>query len=296
MPKASFIKHSLRHSNFSSITSTTLVLFVLGVLGILLYDAVKIAHYVQENVGFTVVLNERIQGAQQDSLEATLKSQPYVKSLKVITKEMAEKEMRHALGEDFVHFLGYNPLPVTLEVQLHHAFADPVTLKEIEQSLTGMPTVKEIVYPTALVNTVHKHLSQLAGALGLLFTLMLLVSVFLINGAIRLEMYSGRYTLMVMRRVGATQAFIRRPYIKKAWKQGLIAGGAASVALFMAYLGLYAQLGENLTFFINIREFAVLCLSMMAAGVVLVTLCTWFSVSSVIHAKLEKNELFSDLK
>lgn len=296
MPKPSFIKRSLSLSYFSSITSTTLVLFILGTLGILLYDAVKLSRYVQENVGFTVVIRDQASPSQMDSLEMEMRKLPYVKDLRVITKEMAEKEMRSALGEDFVKFLGYNPLPITFDVRLHYAFADPANLKDIEKSLMKKNIVKEIVYPSSFVSIVDKNLTKIAGVLILLFGLMLLVSIFLINGAIRLEMYSNRYTLMVMNRVGATDAFIRQPYIQKAWRQGAIAGAATSVLLLLAYLGLYSQLAENLAFFISLKELMIICLLLVLLGIVIVSLCTWFSVSSVLNAKLEKHELFDDNK
>lgn len=296
MPKASFIKRSLKLSYFSSVTSTTLVLFILGLLAILLYDAVKLSRYVKENVGFSVVIRDQADPQQIESLEKLIRRQPYVKELKVITKEMAEKEMRSALGEDFVKFLGYNPLPVTFEVQLHYEYAEPAAIREIEKNLTRESAVKEILYSGGFASTVDHNMTKIVGILVVLFFTMLFVSIFLINGAIRLEMYSNRYTLMVMNRVGASNAFIRKPYIQRALTQGVIAGFGASVMLVLAYWGMHAQLGENLSVFISVGELMLTCLLLILLGVGIVTLCTWFSVSSVINAKLEKHELFDDNK
>src|SRR6056297_1571436 len=215
-------KRRLRSSYLTSI-SITLVLFMLGVLGLLILNAQRLSEYVKENIGFSIILKENVKEVDVILLQKTLDAAEYVKSTKYITKEQAAKELQEELGENFIDFLGYNPLLASIEVHLYADYANPDSIKIIEQDFQQYELIKEVFYQKSLVSLVNENIRKISFIILVFSGLLFLIAIALINNTIRLSVYSKRFIINTMQLVGATRGFIRRPFLFRSVWQGIVA-------------------------------------------------------------------------
>lgn len=225
-------KWRLRSSYLSSIISNALVLFMLGVLMLLIFNAQRLSTYVKENIGFSVILHDDVREVDANFLRKTLDASPYVRLTEYVTKEEAARELQQELGEDFIGFLGYNPLSSSIEVRLKANYANPDSIRKIEDELMAHRPVKEVFYQKSLVNLINENVQKISAIILLFSGLMLFVAIVLINNTIRLSVYSKRFLINTMKLVGATWGFIRKPFLVR----GMLHGFYASL-LSLAMLG-----------------------------------------------------------
>jgi cell division transport system permease protein len=218
-------------SSVTVIISLSLVLFMLGALGLLIINANKLSTHFKENIGFQVYLKDTATSAQTDILIQELNNARFTKSVNLINKEQAAEKLRADLGEDFVSFLGSNPLLNSLEVKLNADFAVTDTLLIIEKNLLLKPFVKEVVYQKAMINKLNKNTKAVAFFILIFTSALLVVAIVLINNTIRLSIYSQRFLIRTMYLVGATRIFISKPFIFKGFRQGVVAGIIAGIML-----------------------------------------------------------------
>ena len=224
-------RRRLQTSTATTIISISLVLFMLGLLGLIVLHAHKLSNYVKENIGFSVIIKEEIKEAGIIEFQKKLDLEPFVKSTDYITRERAAKELTESLGEDFVDFLGYNPLLASIDIRLKADYANNDSLNMLEKKLLANPRVKEVFYHKSLVELVNQNIRRISFVL-LAFTLVLmLISIALINNTIRLSVYSKRFIIRSMQLVGATQRFIRKPFLLKSLWHGLLSAMIAIVLL-----------------------------------------------------------------
>lgn len=224
-------RRRLQTSTATTIISISLVLFMLGLLGLIVLHAQKLSNYVKENIGFSVIIKEDIKEAGIIEFQKRLDLEPFVKSTDYITRERAAKELTESLGEDFVDFLGYNPLLASIDIRLKADYANNDSLSMLEKKLLANPRVKEVFYHKSLVELVNQNIRRISFVL-LAFTLVLmLISIALINNTIRLSVYSKRFIIRSMQLVGATQQFIRKPFLLKSLWHGLLSAMIAIVLL-----------------------------------------------------------------
>lgn len=216
-------KWRLRSSYLSSIISNALVLFMLGILMLLIFNAQRLSTYVKENIGFSVILHDDVREVEANFLRKTLDASPYVRLTEYVTKEEAARELQQELGEDFIGFLGYNPLSSSIEVRLKADYANPDSIRIIEDELMAHRPVKEVFYQKSLVNLINENVQKISAIILLFSGLMLFVAIVLINNTIRLSVYSKRFLINTMKLVGATWAFIRKPFLVKGMLHGFYA-------------------------------------------------------------------------
>lgn len=224
-------KKRLRTSGITVIISLSLVLFMLGALGLLVINANKLSKHFKENVGFQIYLKDTASSAQTDALLQEISNSNYAKSVNLINKEQAAEKLKADLGEDFVSFLGSNPLLNSLEVKLNANYANTDTLQIIEKTLLQKSYIKEVVYQKDMINNLNKNTKAIAFFILIFSGALLIVAIALINNTIRLSIYSQRFLIRTMYLVGATRSFISKPFIFKGVRQGIIAGIVASVLL-----------------------------------------------------------------
>lgn len=224
-------KKRLRTSGITVIISLSLVLFMLGALGLLVINANKLSKHFKENVGFQIYLKDTASSAQTDGLVQEISNSSYAKSVNLINKEQAAEKLKIDLGEDFVSFLGSNPLLNSLEVKLNASYANTDTLLIIEKTLLQRPYIKEVVYQKDMINNLNKNTRAIAFFILIFSGALLVVAIALINNTIRLSIYSQRFLIRTMYLVGATRSFISKPFIFKGVRQGIIAGVVASILL-----------------------------------------------------------------
>ncbi|MCC6371015.1 MAG: hypothetical protein IT236_08430 [Bacteroidia bacterium] len=218
-------------SGVTVIISLSLVLFMLGALGLLIINANKLSTHFKENIGFQVYLKDTATSAQIDMLIQELNTSRYTKSVNLINKEQAAEKLRTDLGEDFVSFLGSNPLLNTLDMKLNAEYTTNDSLSLIEKNLLLKPFVKEVVYQKVMIDKLNKNTRAVAFFILIFTSALLVVAIVLINNTIRLSIYSQRFLIRTMYLVGATRTFISKPFIFKGFRQGVIAGIIAGLML-----------------------------------------------------------------
>lgn len=218
-------------SNFMAVVSITLVLLMLGLLGLVMLYANALSGYVKENVGFTIHMKDEAKDVDILQFQKFLDASDFVKSTDYITADEAAEQLQEALGEDFVGFMGYNPLKRSIDVKIKSEFANEDGLVEIESDLLKNPLIYEIDYPVDFIRFINRNVRK-AGFFILGFVvLMSLIAISLINNNIRLAVYSKRFIINSMKLVGATQGFIRRPFVYEGVLRGIIGAMVANVLL-----------------------------------------------------------------
>ena len=275
-----------RTSHISAVISLSLVLFLMGLLGIFLYEGKKISGYVKENIQLTIFMKENVSEPEIEIITRLLKNSPFVKSAEFISADEAAKRLQQELGEDFIDFIGYNPLSASIDVKLKSEYANPDSLARFETLITENKTVKEVVYQKPLLETVNKNIRS--GSLAILgFSgLLLLISIALINNTIRLMVYSDRFLIRSMQLVGATRGFIIRPFLLKGLYQGLWAGILACIMLAgLLYFGYSKVQGFAQT--IDKTVYYYLFPAVLICGILFSVLSTLFSVRRFLRLKSE---------
>lgn len=224
----------LLRSYFSSVISISLVLFLVGMTGALIVNAKSVSNYFKENITVSAVLNVEADEADASAMADRLENTPYVKDIRIITKEEGVEEMKEILGDDFMDVFEVNPIPVSLELQIAADYISADSLSIIEEALYGYPAVDDVVYQQSLVELLNANIERIGIVAGVFVALLLFISVVLINNTVRLSVDSKRSSIRVMRLVGATKGFITRPFVGQAFFQGLIAGAAADIFILTA--------------------------------------------------------------
>lgn len=277
-------KKSLRTSGVTVIISLSLVLFMLGSLGLLVINANKLSTHFKENVGFQIYLKDTATSAQTDILMQELNEAHFTKSVNLITKEIAAQKLKEDLGEDFVSFLGSNPLLNSIEVKLNADFADSDTLQVIEKALMQKPFVKEVVYQKMMINKLKKN-SKAAALFILIFSgALLIVAIALINNTIRLSIYSQRFLIRTMYLVGATRTFISKPFIFRGLRQGVIAGILAG-AMLAGFLALSTRFIPDLLQLQDENVLLLLFSGIILVGVIISAFSAFLAVMRYLHLK-----------
>ena len=229
-------KKRLRNSYITSVISITLVLFLLGIQGVILIHAHKLSRYVRENIGVTVVLKDNARDADIARLQKQLDFSPGVKSTVFVSKEEAAAQLTEELGEDFIDFIGYNPLSASIEVRLRAEYANNDSMAVLVEQLMQISEVQEVYYQKNLVQIINDNVRRISVVLLSISAIILLIAIALINNTIRLSVYSKRLLIKSMQLVGATQSFIRKPFIRRGVWQGIIGAFVSSVMLgFLLY-------------------------------------------------------------
>ena len=283
----SFQKRRLRGSYISVILSVSLVLFTLGMLGLVMLYAQKLSVQVKENIGFTIYLEDDIKEVDVERLQKAIDISPYSLSTVYISKDDAVDLLKTDLGEDFMQYLDYNPLLASIEVKMKAEYAHPDSLANIKSQLIKSSKVKEISYEESLVKMVQENI-QRVGVLMLAFSLLLLVvAIALINNSIRLSIYSKRFLIKSMQLVGATQPFIRKPFVQK----GVVHGIYSALIAILLIMGVMYYSQQYLPDLIQIQDIEILAyrfVIVMILGIVISWVSTSLAVRKFIRTRSDK--------
>ena len=282
-------RRKLRSSYFTTIISIALVLFVLGIIGLLLLNANRLSTYVKENLGFTILLKDNARNAEVKRLEKLLTTSDFIKSTEYIDKDRAAKELEDELGEDFVDFLGYNPLLSLIDVKLYAEYTSPDSIAKIEQMLLEFPQIKEVYYQKDLVHLVHKNVNRISLVLSIFAILLLTIAIALINNTIRLSVYSKRFLIRTMQLVGATKGFIRSPFLARGIIHGFM-GAAIAIVLLAGLIYVTSKELSEVVGFQNLDLIFTLFGLVIVLGILITFISTYFSVNK--YLRLSTNELY----
>lgn len=283
------LKRRIFKSYLTSTISISMVLFLIGMLVVVLLNAERLSKYVRENIGFSLVLKDDIQQRDIDDLLTSLKTANFVKEAGFVDKATAAERLKKDLGEDFDGFLGYNPLLSSVDVKLKADFATPEQIKVIERKLSEFPQIKEVSYQHDMVKIINENVSKIGFVLIFFSALLLVIFFALINNTIRISIYSQRFIINTMLMVGATDRFIRAPFVKRSIKFGLIGGLVANALLFILMMS-YASEFNGIISLDDFSIFGIVFCSVILLGVIISWTSTYMAVNKFIHLKFD--ELF----
>ena len=269
--------------------STTMVLILLGMVVFSVLSARNLSAHMKEHLTLTIILKDSVTVNEAHMMCRDLYHRPYSRNIDYISKEQAQREQVKELGSDPSEFLGFNPFPATLEVQLKADYANRDSLKWIVKEVQKDDRVSDISYMEDLMDKVNRNLSRVSIVLLVLAVLLTFVSFSLISNTVRLSVYARRFVIHTMKLVGASWGFIRRPFLKQAIWIGVIAAILAICVLGACVYSLYMAdpLVRNV---VTWQVLAITAAAVLVFGIVITALCAWLAVNKFL--KMTAGELY----
>ena len=280
-------KRRLISSYFSVVLSIALVLFLLGLLGMLVLNAKKVSDHFKEQVVLTIYLKDTAKDVEIKQLEKSLAMADYVKTTEYVSKEQAAEFMKEENGEDFMDFVGYNPLQNSIDVHLKANFVTSDQLGKISEESLSKNFVDEVTYDNDLVTLMNNNVKKISFWVLVISGIFTLIAVLLINSSIRLAVYSKRFTIKTMQMVGATKQFIRRPFVWKSVRLGIIGGLLAlfGMAIVLFYLN---KTFPELELLSNPILVALLFIFVFTLGIIITWISTHIATQRFLNLKTDQ--------
>ncbi|WP_395625861.1 cell division protein FtsX [Daejeonella sp.] len=269
----------------STVISIALVLLMTGLLGLILVHAKNLSKYVKENIVLNIIVNEGAKEVDITALQKQLDANPYVLKTQYVSKELAARNLTKDLGEDFVDFLGYNPLLSSIDVYLKADYANNESIQKFTATINKNALVKEVVYQKSLIDMVNQNIQGIGLVILAFASILLIIAVALINNTIRLAIYSQRFLIKSMQLVGATKSFIRKPFLSYGILHGLL-GGLIAIILLLITLYVAQQQVPEMIILRDWFEFSMVFIGVIILGVLISGLSTYFAVSKFLHLKI----------
>jgi len=281
-----FQKRRLISSYFSVVLGVFLVLFLLGILGFFIINSKKLADDFKEEIAMTVFFKNDANDSILKAFGKELKMAPYAKSFEYVSKEAAAKQHTDIIGEDFMEFLGENPLQNSYDIHLKADYVEKDSIKKVESGLRKNTMIADIVYDKQLVNLVNDNIKKVSMWILIISGFLTVIAVLLINSSLRLSIHSNRFIIKTMQMVGATKAFIRKPFVMRSIKLGMIGAGLAIIAL----IGVLIYVETNFPG-LGILEDKLLVglvlLSVFGIGVLITWLSTYFATQRFLNLRTD---------
>lgn len=279
-------KRRLISSYFSVVLSTTLVLFLLGLLGLLVLNTKKVADYFKEQIAVSVYMKDSAKDVEIEQLEKTLALADYTKSVRFVSKEEAAAAHSEDIGEDFMEFLGANPLQNSLDVFLNADFVSTEKLTTIKEELLAKGFVEEVTYDAPLISGLNANIKKISLIVLLISAFFAFAAALLINSSIRLSVYAKRFTIKTMQMVGATKKFIRRPFIWKSIRLGILSAilALAGMAVVLYY---FNKMFPDLQLTKDKMLFIPVFLGVFVLGILITWISTFFATQRFLNLRTE---------
>ena len=269
----------------STVFGIAMVLLMIGLLGLLLVDANNLSRYVKENIVLNIFVDEGAHETDVLQLQKQLDANPIVKQTQYVSKELAARNLQKDLGEDFVKFLGYNPLSQSLDVYLKADYANNTDIEKFKAELLKNPLIKEVKYQQSLVDQMNQNLTSISLIILGFAAIFVLLSVALINNTIRLAIYSQRFLIKSMQLVGATKNFIRKPFILYGIWHGIL-GALIAIIILMGALYLAQKQIPDLVILQNYTEFGIVFAIVIGLGIFISGFSTFLAVNKYLRLKI----------
>lgn len=265
-------KRRLISSYFSVVLSVFLVLFLLGILGLFVINSKKISNDFKEEIPMSVYFKDNANDSVLKAFGTILKESAFVKTDTFVSKEMAASKHKDIIGEDFMQFLGFNPLQNSYDINLKADYVQADSIKTIEQKFKENKFISDIVYDKHLVDLVNDNIKKITFWILVITGFLALIAVLLINSSMRLSIYSNRFIIKTMQMVGATKAFIRKPFIMRSIKLGVVGALLAIVAI----IGVLLYIDTNFPK-LGILDDQLMIGAVLLGVLILGVLISWFS-------------------
>jgi cell division transport system permease protein len=281
-----FTRRRLNSSRVTTVVSISLVLFAIGLVGLLVLHTRKLSDYVKENVGFTVYMNKNVKEADIVQLQKELDAHEYVRSTEYISEEKAAETYQKELGVAFVQFIGYNPLHTSIEVHFKSQYSNEIFFEQLIEQIKKNPIVSEVTFQKSLIQDVNDNTRKISIVLLGFSLLLFIIAMTLINNTIRLSVYSKRFLIKSMQLVGATEGFIRGPFLRTSIIHGLI---SALMAIGMLIGVIYVARKEipEIVSLQSIDLFLILFIFVIVIGFIISWISTYFAVKKYLRIKTD---------
>lgn len=279
-------KRRLISSYFSVILSIFLVLFLLGILGLFIVNSKKLSDDFKEGIAMSVYFKDEADDAILKSFGAKLKKAPYIEKAVFVSKETAAKQHADIIGEDFISFLGFNPLQNSYDIFLKADYVVTDSIKNIEKKLRKNTAVADIIYDKQLVNMVNDNIHKISIWILIISIFLAFIAVLLINSSMRLSIYSNRFIIKTMQMVGATKSFIRRPFIWKSIKLGII-GSLLAILALVAVLFYINNKFPKLEILSNKPMITAILSGVLFIGILITWLSTFFATQRFLNLRTD---------
>lgn len=276
-------------SYFSVVLSISLVLFLLGILGILVLNTKKLGDHFKEQIKVTIFLKDSAKNVEIDQLQQSLALSDYTKEVLFVSKEDAAEQLKEEIEEDFLGFLGYNPLKNAIDLSLLAQFVTQDQIEEIVAQINSKSFVSEVIYDQPLVDLLNNNIKKISFWILLISGIMTFIAVLLINSSIRLALYSKRFIIKTMQMVGATKGFIRKPFMITNIKLGIIGAFTAQLSLGIL-LGYLDYLFPSLGLLNDLPLLGTLSIAIFTIGIVIAASSTFFAAQRFLN--LRTSELY----
>ena len=283
----SYQKRRLRSSYFSVVVSIALVLFMVGVLGLILLKSTKVANRVKEKIAITLFIKDNVTQKQIKSFKEFIEKEEYSRKVIYTSKAHAAKKYSKEIGEDFLEFLGSNPLKNGIDIYLNTDFVTPEKITELENKYLKNAFVADISYDKPLINLLTKNIKRISFWLLVVSGFFGLIAIILINSSIRLSIYAKRFNIKTMQMVGATKSFIRKPFIIQSIKLGFLGAFVALIGLGVViyYLDKYIP---SLDFLKDYVTLTYLTVGVLVGSFIITWLSTFFATQRFLNLKTDE--------
>ena len=281
-----FQKRRVITSYFSVVLSIFLVLFLLGILGLFVINSKRLSDNFKEEIAMTVFFKTEASDSTITAFNSELKTAAFAKSFEYVSKEEAAKKHMKVIGEDFMQFLGVNPLQNSFDIHLKADYVTNQGLAKIESRLRKNEMVADVVYDKQLVTLVNDNIKNISMWILIISCVFALVSVLLINSSLRLSIYANRFIIKTMQMVGATKSFIRKPFIQRSLYLGLIGAGLAIFALIGVLIYIQTTF-PNLGILEDKLAIGVVLLGVLVLGVVITWISTYFATQRFLNLRTD---------
>ena len=277
-------RRKLLNSYFSVVLSITFVLFLLGVLGLFLINGKKIASHFKEQIAMSIYLKDNAKDIEITQLQKKIQLDSATKSINFITKEEAAEKYIRDIGEDFLEFLGYNPLLNSIDINFNSNYVNTASLEKRKKEIESIDFVDEVVYDNPLVKLLDENIKKITLILLFITSIFVLIAVILINSSIRLSIYSKRFLIKTMQLVGATKSFVRKPFIWNHVRLGIISSIISLIALSIIIVQLDKYL-PDLKILQEANELTFLFIGIISLGIGITALSTFFATQKYLNLK-----------
>jgi cell division transport system permease protein len=269
----------------STVFGIAMVLLMIGLLGLILVHANNLSRYVKENIVLNIFMDDSAHETDVLQLQKQLDANIMVKQTQYVSKELAARNLQKDLGEDFVKFLGYNPLSQSLDIYLKADYANNTGIEKFKAELLKNKLVKEVKYQQSLVDQMNANLTSISLIILGFAGIFIILSVALINNTIRLAIYSQRFLIKSMQLVGATKGFIRKPFLLYGIWHGLL-GALISIVILIGTLFLANKQIPDLVILQSPAEFGMVFLGIVVLGIFISAFSTFLAVNKFLRLKI----------
>ena len=277
-----FEKRRVLNTYFSLVLSISLVLFFLGCLSILLINSKKISDHFKEQIAITLYLTESIKPFEIKQLENSLLLKEETKKIEFISKEDAAADLKKEIGENFIDFLGYNPLLNSINIYMNSNFVNTISLNNLKDFYEDKEYIQEVIYDQPLVELLNDNLNKISNWLIAICFIFLVISMLLINSSIRLSIHSKRLIIKTMQLVGAKKSFIRRPFITKYLALSLLSS-VISISLLIILIVYLDEKFSSLNLLKYPHEFFIIFSFLIISSVLITLISTYFATQKFLN-------------